>query len=141
MVNPRDLRDRLRIIDRPGLDNLLVCVLNYSIFNRKVKKIYSSRWFFSSFSTAARHSGVKRPMRSSHEKKFHPVKPYRGEIYNAFITEGEGQLREYWETFRIREYLHLEGYDNRMMASLIESVKVMGEDRLEVVWKFGHTFS
>ena len=34
----------------------------------------------------------------------------------------------------------MEGYDNRMMASLIESVKVMGEDRLEVVWKFGDVY-
>lgn len=27
-----------------------------------------------------------------------------------------------------------------MMASLIESAKVMGEDRLEVVWKFGDVY-
>ena len=26
----------------------------------------------------------------SHPQKFHPVKPQRGEIYNAFITEGVG---------------------------------------------------
>lgn len=49
----------------------------------------------------------------------------------------EAGQREYREAFRIREYLHLEGYDKRVMASLIESAKVMGEDRLEVVWKFG----
>ena len=49
-------------------------------------------------------------------------------------------MREYREAFRIREYLHLEGYDKRVMASLIESVKVMGEDRLEVVWKFGDVY-
>ena len=35
------------------------------------------------------HNSIEnRKLRSSHEKKFHPVKPYRGEIYNAFITEG-----------------------------------------------------
>ena len=31
-------------------------------------------------------------------------------------------------------------YDKRVMASLIESAKVMGEDRLEVVWKFGDVY-
>ncbi len=41
------------------------------------------------------------------------------------IVEEAGQ-REYREAFRIREYLHLEGYDKRVMASLIESAKVMG---------------
>ena len=55
------------------------------------------------------------------------------------IVEEAGQ-REYREAFRIREYLHLEGYDKRAMASLIESAKVMGEDRLEVVWKFGDVY-
>lgn len=55
------------------------------------------------------------------------------------IVEEAGQ-REYRETFRIREYLHLEGYDKRVMASLIERAKVMGEDRLEVVWKFGDVY-
>ena len=55
------------------------------------------------------------------------------------IVEEAGQ-REYREAFRIREYLHLEGYDKRVMASLIESAKVMGEDRLEVVWKFGDVY-
>ena len=49
----------------------------------------------------------------------------------------EARQREYQEAFRIREYLHLEGYDKRVMASLIESAKVMREERLEVVWKFG----
>ncbi len=47
------------------LDNLFVCLCsNYSIFHWKVNmKIYSSKWFLSSFSAAARHSGVKRPIR------------------------------------------------------------------------------
>lgn len=48
----------------------------------------------------------------------------------------EAGKREYWEAFRIRDYLHLETYDKRMMVSLIASVKVMGEDRLEVTWKY-----
>lgn len=47
---------------------------------------------------------------------------------------------EYREAFRIWEYLHLEGYDKWGMASLIESAKVMGEDRLEVAWKFGDVY-
>jgi len=52
----------------------------------------------------------------------------------------ESGKREYREALGIREYLHLEGYDKRVMASLIESAKVMGEDRLEVVWKFGDVY-
>ena len=55
------------------------------------------------------------------------------------IIEEVGQ-RVYREAFRIREYLHLEGDDKQVMASLIESAKVMGEDRLEVVWKFGDVY-
>ncbi len=31
-----------------------------------------------------------RKVRDVHPKNFHPVKPQRGEIYNAFITEGVG---------------------------------------------------
>lgn len=31
-----------------------------------------------------------RTIRNSHSQKFHPIKPQRGEIYNAFITEGVG---------------------------------------------------
>ena len=52
----------------------------------------------------------------------------------------EARQTEYQEAFRIREYLHLEGYDKRVMASLIESAKVMREERLEVVWKFGDVY-
>ena len=55
------------------------------------------------------------------------------------VVEESGK-REYREALRIREYLHLEGYNKRAMASLIESAKVMGEDRLEVVWKFGNVY-
>ena len=43
--------------------------------------------------------------------------------------------RKYGEAFGIKEYLHLEQFDKAVMASLIESAKVMGEDRLEVTWK------
>ncbi len=31
-----------------------------------------------------------RKNRDAHAKKYHPIKPQRGEIYNAFITEGVG---------------------------------------------------
>ncbi len=44
--------------------------------------------------------------------------------------------REYREAFRIREYLHLVSYGKRVMTSLVESAKVVGEDRLEVTWKY-----
>lgn len=55
------------------------------------------------------------------------------------IVEEAGK-REYREAFRIQDYLHLETYDKRVMASLIASAKVMGEDRLEVTWKYGDIY-
>lgn len=55
------------------------------------------------------------------------------------IVEEVGK-REYREAFRIQEYLHLESYDKRVMASLIASAKVMDEDRLEVTWKYGDVY-
>lgn len=50
------------------------------------------------------------------------------------LVEDDGQ-RKYGKAFGIKEYLHLEQFDKAVMASLIESAKVMGEDRLEVTWK------
>lgn len=50
------------------------------------------------------------------------------------LVEDDSQ-RKYGEAFGIKEYLHLEQFDKAVMASLIESAKVMGEDRLEVTWK------
>ncbi len=41
---------------------------------------------------------------------------------------------------QIQEYLHLGSFDKAVMASLIESAKVMGEDRLEVTWKYGDVY-
>jgi len=38
------------------------------------------------------NSCENRKLRNSHGKKFHPVKPHRGEIYNAIITEGCNSL-------------------------------------------------
>ncbi len=55
------------------------------------------------------------------------------------IVEEAGK-REYREAFQIREYLHLETFDKAVMASLIKSAKVMGEDRLEVTWKYGDVY-
>ena len=39
--------------------------------------------------------------------------------------------RKYGEAFGIKEYLHLEQFDKAVMASLSESAKVIGEERLE----------
>lgn len=71
----------------------------------------------------------------------------RRQEVSAAVSEAEAReaveesgKREYREALRIREYLHLEGYDKRVMASLIESAKVIGEDRLEVVWIFGDVY-
>lgn len=44
--------------------------------------------------------------------------------------------QKYGEAFGIREYLHLKRFDKAVMASLIESAKVMGEDKLEVTWEY-----
>lgn len=50
------------------------------------------------------------------------------------LCEDDSQ-RKYGEAFGIKGYLHLEQFDKAVMAFLIESEKVMGEDRLEVTWK------
>ncbi|MDE7331842.1 MAG: recombinase family protein, partial [Lachnospiraceae bacterium] len=55
------------------------------------------------------------------------------------IVEEAGK-REYQEAFRIQEYLHLETYDKQVMAALITSAEVIGEDRLEVTWKYGDIY-
>lgn len=41
------------------------------------------------------------------------------------LVEDDSQ-RKYGEAFGIREYLHLERFDKAVMASLIESAKVIG---------------
>ncbi len=71
----------------------------------------------------------------------------RKQELSAAVSELEAQelveeagKRECREAFRIREYLHLETFDKAVMASLIESAKVMGEDRLEVTWKYGDVY-
>lgn len=50
------------------------------------------------------------------------------------LVENDSE-REYGEAFGIKKYLHLEQFDKAVMASLIESAKIMGENRLEVTWK------
>lgn len=64
----------------------------------------------------------------------------RRQELSAAVSEAEAGQKEYREAFQIREYFHLEEYNKRVMASLIESAKVMGEDRLQVVWKFGDVY-
>ena len=51
------------------------------------------------------------------------------------LVEDDGQ-RKYGEAFRIKEYLNLEKFGKAVMASLIESAKVIGEDKMEVTWKY-----
>ncbi|WP_330380545.1 recombinase family protein [Blautia obeum] len=51
------------------------------------------------------------------------------------LVEDDSQ-RKYGEAFRIKEYLNLEKFDKAVMASLIESAKVIGEDKMEVTWKY-----
>lgn len=48
----------------------------------------------------------------------------------------DDRRRQYGEALGIRDYIHLEEYDKSIMASLIASAQVMGEDRLEVTWKY-----
>lgn len=50
------------------------------------------------------------------------------------LVEDDSQ-RKYGEAFGIKEYLYLERIDKAVVASLIESAKVIGENRLEVTWK------
>jgi predicted transcriptional regulator len=48
--------------------------------------------------------------------------------------------RLYAEAFKIKEYASLEVFDKVVMASLISSAKVIGEDCLEVTWKHHDIF-
>ena len=58
----------------------------------------------------------------------------------VFLLSVKAGKREYREAFRIQEYLHLETYDKQVMAALITSAEVIGEDRLEVKWKYGDIY-
>lgn len=57
-----------------------------------------------------------------------------GELEAQEIVE-EDSSREFGKALGIKEYLYLDKYDKAVMASLIVSAKVMGEDRLEITWK------
>lgn len=48
----------------------------------------------------------------------------------------DDRRRQYGEALGIRDYIHLEEYDKSIMASLIAGAKVMGEDCMEVTWKY-----
>lgn len=54
----------------------------------------------------------------------------------ARSVAGEEDWREHGEAFGIREYLYLDVFDKRVMASLISKAELVGEDRLEVEWKY-----
>lgn len=54
---------------------------------------------------------------------------------DAGSLKAEMKKPEDGEVFGIKDFLLLEEYDKTVMASLIVSAKVMGEDRLEVTWK------
>lgn len=84
--------------------------------------------------------------KKSKPKKSRDVGSMRAEIRRLELSAAAAELevqelveddsqRKYGEAFGIKEYLHLERFDKTVMASLIESAKVMGEDRLEVTWK------
>lgn len=47
-----------------------------------------------------------------------------------------GMFIERKEALGIRYYIHLEEYDKSIMASLIAGAKVMGEECMEVTWKY-----
>lgn len=50
------------------------------------------------------------------------------------VVEDMGS-REFEDAFHICEYAGLETFDKGVIASLISSAKVLGEDRMEVTWK------
>lgn len=57
------------------------------------------------------------------------------ELEAVDLTEDAGR-RENQEAFQIGKYVNMESYDKRVMASLISSAKVIGEDCMEVTWKY-----
>ena len=75
--------------DRSSLTSIFQCILA-SIKHISVNKAICYLRYIPDLCRMHYISVENRKFRSSHEKNFHPVKPYRGEIYNAFITEGVG---------------------------------------------------
>lgn len=59
------------------------------------------------------------------------------EVLTTAVDEGEPQ---YGEALKIKDYLHLDDFEKRVIASLISSARVMGEDCLEVTWKYGNVY-
>lgn len=57
------------------------------------------------------------------------------ELEAVDLTKDAGR-RENQEAFQIGKYVNMESYDKRVMASLISSAKVIGEDCMEVTWKY-----
>ena len=75
--------------DRSSLTSVFQGILT-SLKHSSVNKAVSYLRYIPEQCRMHHNSIENRKLRSSHEKKFHPVKPYRREIYNAFITEGVG---------------------------------------------------
>lgn len=61
------------------------------------------------------------------------------ELEAVALTEEAGG-RDNQEAFQIGKYVNMESYDKRVMASLICSAKVMGEDCMEVTWKYQYVY-
>lgn len=57
------------------------------------------------------------------------------ELEAVALTKDAGR-RENQEAFQIGKYVNMESYDKKVMASLISSAKVIGEDCMEVTWKY-----
>ena len=75
--------------DRSSLTSVFQGILT-SLKHSSVNKAVSYLRYIPEQCRMHHNSIENRKLRSSHEKKLHPVKPYRREIYNAFITEGVG---------------------------------------------------
>lgn len=63
------------------------------------------------------------------------VSGWQEERYAGNLAAEDMDSRKFEEVFRISEYAGLETLDKGVIASLISSAAVMGEDRLEVTWK------
>jgi mRNA-degrading endonuclease toxin of MazEF toxin-antitoxin module len=83
--NLRDIQDK----DKSTLNAMFSGIID-SLKHVSINKISNIIRYIPDICRLHHLSCENRKLRNSHKKKYHPVKVFRGEIYNAIITEGVG---------------------------------------------------
>lgn len=75
--------------DKSTLSSIFSGILT-SVKHISVNKVSSIIRYIPDMCRLHHNSRENRKLRSTHPQKYHPVKPKRGDIFNAYITEGIG---------------------------------------------------